>query len=142
MRPTNAICVCAHAQRLVFDLPIGPGERGVANLLPDPESEAWGVAYQISLDQAEWLDRTEGVPAGGYRRVSLEVTTLDGETLVAYTYSSHRGVHGRKPSPRYMGIVLAGARHHGLPADWIAWLASLDLAVDEREPARPVSSAC
>jgi hypothetical protein len=30
--------------------------------------------------------------------------------------------------------MLDGARHHGLPADWLAYLERFELAVDEREP--------
>ena len=43
---------------------------------------------------------------------------------------------GRKPSRRYMGLLLSGARHYGLPDDYVAWLRNLDLAVDERSPQR------
>jgi len=105
----------------------------VANLLPDPTSRTWGVCYEITLDQALWLDRTEGVPSGGYQRVPLVVTTASGEVLGAYSYRSERRAAGRKPSPRYMGIILAGARHHRLPAEWIVQLESIELAVDERD---------
>ena len=132
MRPVSAICVCAHGHRLVFDLPVGPGERAVANLGPDPGFATWGVAYEITSEQAVWLDRTEGVPRA-YTRVALDVTAEDGSVVEAFSYGSSRGIDGRKPSPRYMGIILAGARHHGLPAHWIEWLESLELAVDERK---------
>jgi cation transport regulator ChaC len=135
MRPVETMCVCAPGRKLVFDLAIGPGERGVANLIPDPRSATWGVAYEVSREQADWLDRTEGVPSGGYRRVFLEVSARDGTNLAAFTYSSDRGVEGRKPSPRYMRIILAGARHHALPSEWILRLESLELAADERVPA-------
>ena len=133
MKPLAARPGCAHGHRLVFDLPVGRGGRAVANLLPDPLAATWGVAYRIARAQADWLDRTEGVPAGVYRRVPVEVTTDDG-SLEAFSYSSARGIPGRKPSRRYIGMLLAGARHHGLPLDWIDYLASLELAVDERRP--------
>ena len=141
MRPVDERPACAYGHRLVFDLAIGPGERGVANLVPDPLAATWGVAYEISRAQASWLDRTEGLPHGVYRRVPVEVTTPDGAVLETFSYSSARGVAGRKPSPRYLGIILAGARHHRLPAGWIAWLESLELAEDERRPARRAAGA-
>jgi hypothetical protein len=33
-----------------------------------------------------------------------------------------------------MGLLLHGARHHGLPPESIAQLRAFDLAVDERSP--------
>ena len=118
---------------LCFDLPVGPGERGVANLIGTPGARTWGVLYRIGAEDAARLDRTEGVDRGYYDR--LAVTALrppPAEPLEAFTYRSQRGVAGRKPSARYLGIILDGARHHRLPADWIAYLEALELAVDER----------
>jgi hypothetical protein len=118
---------------LCFDLPVGPGERGVANVLTSPGARIWGVAYRITIADAERLDRTEGVDRGYYRRTPVTVRRMaPGEPLAAFTYQSPHGVVGRKPSPRYLGIILEGARHHALPAEWIAYLEALELAVDER----------
>ena len=120
---------------LCFDLPVGPGERGVANLTAHPGGRTWGVVYRISADDAARLDRTEGVDRGYYQRVAVTVgRTAPASTLAAFTYQSRHGVLGRKPSARYLGIILEGARHHGLPADWIAYLEAFELAVDERTP--------
>ncbi len=137
MRPVAIERVVAHGHRLEFDLPIGPGERGVANLVRDPDAYTWGVAYEITVEQAKWLDQTEGVPHGAYQRVELTVANEAGIYLDAFSYGSPRGVPGRKPSPRYMGIILAGAHHHELPTSWIDWLESLELALDERETPDP-----
>jgi hypothetical protein len=41
-------------------------------------------------------------------------------------------VAGRKPSRRYLRLLLDGAREHGLPEEWIRHLEGLELAVDER----------
>jgi cation transport regulator ChaC len=117
--------------RLVFDLPIGKGERGVANLLPDEGGFAAGVAYLISDAQAQHLDRSEGVPKA-YRREAVVARGEGGQSFEAFTYVSPHRHSGRKPSRRYMGLLLGGARHHGLPAQWIDFLRSFDLAVDER----------
>ena len=132
MRPLGTRRGCVLGHRLTFDLPIGAGERGVANLVPDPLATTWGVAYRITADQAQWLDRTEGVPQA-YQRVALEVTTEDDTVFEAFSYSSSSRIPGRKPSPRYLGIVLAGARHHGLPESWIEWLEGHERAIDERK---------
>jgi cation transport regulator ChaC len=121
--------------RLVFDLPVGPGERGVANARPDPFARIHGIAYRIGERDGVHLDRTEGVHRGYYARVAVEVVTETGDPLEAFTYASRAGRPGRKPSARYLGILLRGARHHGLPAEWLAWLEGLELATDERESA-------
>ena len=45
--------------RLAFDLPVGPGERGVANLVADPAAVTWGACYLLDPTACEHLDRTE-----------------------------------------------------------------------------------
>ena len=118
---------------LCFDLPVGPGERGVANVLACAGSQIWGVAYRITIADAERLDRTEGVDRGYYQRAPVTVRRIaPAEPIEAFTYQSRHGVTGRKPSARYIGIILEGARHHELPAEWISYLEALELAVDER----------
>lgn len=118
--------------QLRFDLPVGPGERGVANVVPAPGSRVWGVSYRITAADAARLDRTEGVHLGYYQRAAVAVHSPAAGPLSAFTYRSAYGINGRKPSARYLGIILEGARHHGLPDEWIGYLEGLELAVDER----------
>src|SRR5262249_47043702 len=80
----------------------------------------------------EHLDRTEGVHRGYYRRLQVSVVTDDGTSLAAFAYQGNVSVAGRKPSQRYLGLLLDGAREHGLPEEWIRHLEGLELAVDER----------
>ena len=91
-----------------------------------------GVAYAISDSQAQHLDRTEGVPKA-YRRVAIDLVDDDASgRMAAFTYLSKRRTHGRKPSERYMGLLLRGARYHGLPKTYVDYLRAFELAVDER----------
>lgn len=131
MRPTAYERAELGDFQLVFDLPTGRGERAVANVKPVPGESVWGVAYRIDADQARHLDRTEGVPRA-YRRHEVALTTLGGAPLSAFTYVSPHRHPDRKPSARYMGLLLRGARHYGLPARWIDFLRSFELARDER----------
>ena len=39
---------------------------------------------------------------------------------------------GRKPSARYLGLLIDGARAHALPAEYVAFLEGHELAWDER----------
>jgi len=123
---------------LRFDLPVGPGERGVANVVPSRGNEVWGVLYLLTHREAERLDRTEGVPHGAYSRLAIEARDTAGTRIGAFTYHSARGRAGRKPSRRYLGLLISGARQHGLPAQYIARLQSIPLAVDERERQLPL----
>jgi cation transport regulator ChaC len=132
IRPLAARRGWLDGYRLSFDLPIGPGERGCANIAPATGERVAGVVYRIGHQAAEHLDRTEGVPAGVYRRIAVEVCVDEGGPVAAFTYRSARGRPGRKPSARYLGLLLAGARAHGLPADYVAWLERFELAFDER----------
>jgi len=133
MQPLETRVAALRDFELRFDLPVGPGERGVANVGPRPGEVVWGAAYRLARAEANRLDRTEGVHRGFYRRLAVELRAFDGERLPAFTYASPRGVVGRKPSRRYLGLILAGARLHGLPEDYVARLRALPLAVDERE---------
>src|SRR5260221_9999922 len=114
MRPIDARPAMLENYRLRFNLAIGPGERGVANLESQAGARTWGVLYLITVEQGEHLDRTEGVPRA-YRRIPISVTVDSGEQIAAFTYQSDRISLARKPSPRYAGLLIEGALQHGLP---------------------------
>ncbi len=117
--------------RLVFTLPVGPGERGCASVEPDIGTSTCGVLYLLSAPDCDHLDRTEGVPRV-YRRLAIEALAADGERVSAFTYQSLFRDERRKPSARYLGLLLDGCREHCLPSEWIAYLEALPLAFDER----------
>jgi hypothetical protein len=118
---------------LCFDLPVGPGERGVANVAQAPGDHVWGALYQLTHADAERLDRTEGVDKGVYRRLEVEVHRPDGARVAAFTYRSEFCRPERKPSRRYMGLLLVGARELALPPEWVERLRAWPLAIDERD---------
>jgi len=132
MRPLTSRVARLADYQLVFDLGVGRGERGVANVRRAPGDEIWGVIYEIGLRDAAHLDRTEGVPRGAYRRLGVELELAGDAVAAGYTLESGRGRPGRKPSLRYMGLLLKGARYHGLPEHWTERLRSFELAIDER----------
>ncbi len=132
MRPRSARPGRLEGYRLVFDLRVGRGERAEANLEPSQFESVHGVAYALSHEDAARLDRTEGVHRGAYRRKDVRVELRDGGRVSAFTYVSPHRTRGRKPSERYLCLLLTGARHHGLPPDYVTWLDSFERAVDER----------
>lgn len=135
MRPAAARAARLDAYRLCFNLPIGSGERGVGNIEAANGACTWGVVYLLTPAELARLDATEGVGSGAYERKVVDVETPDGERIAAHAYVSTRGCEGRKPSARYIGLLLDGARHHGLPSEYLQTLASFELAFDEREAA-------
>jgi cation transport regulator ChaC len=135
MRPLDTRWGWLHDYRLCFNIPIGSGERGVANLEADPDARTCGVLYLLPAEEFDRLDHTEGVHLGLYRRIPVQVRSDGTERVAAFTYHSAMTLAGRKPSPRYMGLLLEGARHHGLPAEYVRYLESFALARDEREGA-------
>ena len=134
MSPREARYGWLHDYRLCFNIPIGSGERGVANVEVEAGARLCGVLYLLDVAECERLDRSEGVHVGLYRRIPVEVLVDGGDRVAAFTYLSERTTAGRKPSPRYMGLLLDGAREHGLPAEYVEVLRAIELAVDERVP--------
>ena len=135
MRPLETRWGWLDGFRLSFNIPVGSGERGVANVEADDKGRTCGVLYLLPPVDCDRLDRTEGVPAGLYRRIAVAVAVGE-QRVPAFTYQSSLTQAGRKPSARYMGLLLEGARHHGLPPSYIHYLESFDLAWDEREGER------
>ena len=118
--------------RLRFNLPVGPGERGVANIEPAPGASICGALYLLTPADCARLDRSEGVHVGAYYRIVVDVRLDDASRCAAFTYRSGLTRDGRKPSPRYLGLMVEGARQRGLPDEYVRWLEGLELALDER----------
>jgi cation transport regulator ChaC len=134
MRPIEVKPAMLEDYGLRFNLAVGPGERGVANLESQAGARIWGVLYLITVEQSEHLDRTEGVPRGAYRRIPVSAVVEGSDQIAAFTYQSDKITLGRKPSPRYIGLLIEGAVHHGLPSSYIRSLQNFELALDERLP--------
>ena len=131
MKPLETRCAFIDGYRLCFGIPVGPGERGVANLAAEEAARTHGIAYLLTVEDALRLDRTEGVPQL-YQREPVHVLFDAGPAVPGFTYRSTIAVAGRKPSARYLDILLHGARTYGLPEAYITYLEALELAFDER----------
>ncbi len=96
---------------------------GVADIVPDADSEVWGVLSRVEESDLASLDEYEGVPVG-YRRERVTVLDDGGQEHLAVTYVANRT--GRfTPSKTYLDIILEGAREHGLPPDYVRRLAQI-----------------
>ncbi len=105
---------------------------GVADVVPSPGGRVWGVVYALSEADGRLLDGFEGFVPGrarnGYTRVERTVA-IDGDPnrpLAATTYE----VVDRSPTPfapdaDYLGHLVRGAAHWGLPAPYQARLRAI-----------------
>lgn len=109
---------------LVFDRPSRRWGGHAADVVPAADGDTWGFLWQVDDRHLAALDRFEGVHTGGYAR---ETVALHGPGRLPFPGEVYRvvspGAPGM-PSPRYLHTILEGAREHGLPAHWLAHLAS------------------
>jgi len=111
--------------RLAFDLPSRHWGGWVADVLPEPGSTVWGVLWRLHPEHWAILDDYEDVDEQRYRRLTLEVVSADGWPVRAQLYRVVTPRGEGRPSARYLATLLEGAREHGLPAEYVAWLQSL-----------------
>src|SRR5438132_6954588 len=132
MQPLDTRWGCLEDYRLRFNIPIGPGERAVANVEPEVGTRTCGVLYLLTPEDCERLDRTEGVHLGIYRRMAVEVAGDDGERVAAFTYRSTLTLAGTKAVRALPRAARRGSPRTGLPSEYVAFLESHELAWDER----------
>ncbi len=86
----------------------------------------WVAVYSLSASDALRLDGVEG---SGYERAELEVPGYG----ACFTYLGHADYLDDRLQPYdwYRDLVLAGGRHHGFPARYLATLERLRCAADD-----------
>jgi len=88
----------------------------------------YGVAYGLSRAQRDKLDEFEGP---GYASRDVAVRTPSGIiTAYAYVAKADHVDFNLRPFHWYKSIVVAGARRHVLPADYVAHIAAVDSSPD------------
>jgi gamma-glutamylcyclotransferase len=107
--------------RLTFNKVGGPKDV-YANMVFDPDSRVWGVAYLCDAEAMAKLDKSMGMMACRYRPILQRVETPNGHTLETRTYVAGKKFITKpwRPYAGYLDLVLQGARRHGLPHDYIA----------------------
>jgi len=123
MRPLDCRAGRIKGYRLRFNLEGRPrGKAAPANITSDPDSEVWGVLYQITRAALLHLDSTEGVPGRRYRQLWVEAEDAEGERLEAVTYIADGKKTDGNPSLRYITLLREGARARGLPEHYLHFL--------------------
>ncbi len=89
----------------------------------DPTDRVWGVIYWISLADRQTLDRCEGLGVG-YARHEVDLALRGGGLVRACSYFALDAAirPGLRPFTWYRDLIVRGARHHQLPADYRATL--------------------
>ena len=98
---------------------------GVTGVEPAAGKKALGILYNVPLDEIEKLDIVEGVPTGIYYRETVTVVDEDGNEYRAETYRTTNPKGPFTPTKRYLGLMIKGAKEHGLDPDYIKELETL-----------------
>ena len=115
-----------------------PAEPAFASLDAATASDAACHGVVCALTPSDWLRlcATEGVPFG-YKIIDVPVSLYDGTYLRAYSLQTTVRTPGRRPSTRYVDLLIEGARENNLRDEWqehLAGVATADGAPARRRP--------
>jgi gamma-glutamylcyclotransferase len=106
---------------------------GVADILRDETKEVWGIVYELVESELENLDKDEAFRLGrpddqnDYTRENCYVWH-EGDAkrpLLVAIYRGHPQPNPPLPNCDYKNLIVAGAMHWQLPADYIRELESI-----------------
>ena len=106
----------------------------VATIEPSPGARVHGVVFAITAAHYASLDGYEGYDGPGaatslYDRIATRVELADGRAVDVETYAMRADNQpAGAPSRRYRDAIIAGMRHHGLPAAACATLEAVPTA--------------
>lgn len=91
----------------------------IANMISG-QKDTWGGLYKVNNDNLAALDCFEG---SKYERRTVEVFGIDGKVDSAITYlRKTQNEKEKKPSQKYMDIIIEGAMNCGLSDTYIEML--------------------
>ena len=102
-----------------------------AELTSREEDSVWGVVFELEAEDKPALDKAEGLGVG-YMETMVNVMTEAG-SIPALTYYATDKDPSLRPYHWYKALVSAGAREHGLPANYRR---RLELVVTVSDPGR------
>ena len=95
--------------------------RGVATIVPEDAGAVHGILWRVTSSDEASLDRHEGVAAGHYQKMPLEIRLRDGTTCESFAYVAQVSAPGT-PRPGYLESIIAAAVLNNFPLDYIAEL--------------------
>jgi gamma-glutamylcyclotransferase len=108
---------------------------GKATLCPEANRQVFGVVFDLNENELRNLDDAEGA-GNGYNRIVDFKVRIQGlhEPLRTITYLAPPSFIDQKLKPYdwYLRLVLAGARQHGLPLQYIGEIETMPCAVDPK----------
>ncbi len=100
---------------------------GTADVVPEADSEVWGIVYDIAGEDLALLDGFED----GYRREKKAVLVADdAQSVEAWIYVAEKEDSPPRPNALYKRLMLEGAKHWGLPETYLAYLDGIEAAED------------
>jgi hypothetical protein len=132
----QALAARADGWRLVLDKPsLLRVRHSFANIVPDAAASVLGVLFEVTAEEREHIELTEGVRIGNYDCVELEARPLgtDGPSRRAFSLTSELRDPALLPSTRYMSMLIAGAEEHGLPAEYVEYLRRIPAREEDPE---------
>jgi gamma-glutamylcyclotransferase (GGCT)/AIG2-like uncharacterized protein YtfP len=103
--------------RLTFNRYSSGWTGGVADVVPSPGDEVWGIVWELSDRDFASLDAYEDVP-DGYRRSELEIGLREGGVRLAWVYTVVRKSPFTAPSREYLEIIRDAARELDFPPSY------------------------
>jgi len=100
---------------------LGQDGTAKANIVPRRNASTYGVLYEISTNEMEFLDTEET----GYRRAEKTVLNHLNKKVRVQTYVAFRLTHQPVTTDWYKSLMVQGATEHGLPEDYIRVLGQL-----------------
>ncbi len=107
--------------RLIFPVKDAVWDGGLPSVKPQPGNTVWGAVFELptaGLSRLNAAERDEmRVPTDEFKAVDRE-----GRSHPVVTHIHGVADDDHSPSRAYMELVVAGARHWGLPTGWVAGL--------------------
>ena len=97
-------------------------QRGVANVIPDKSSSAWGILFNLTGMALSSLDKYEEYPVI-YTREELPLN-FNGHKLTPWVYVDKSAVEVGLPRRGYFQDIIKAARSFYLPSPYIRYMES------------------
>lgn len=100
----------------------------VETVVPDDQSEVWGILYQMEAYEWEQLDNFEDARLDGtgeYFHYPVEVFDEQNMIREASLYKKAQLREAKQPSTEYVDLIIQGAKEQGLPESYIATLQNI-----------------